>query len=310
MNDPFIEIDCPVCGSREHKVFFSLTPDEFLNEFRKSYYKLDVLGIGLKTKLYFKQCRQCSFVFVNPRFRDTVYDKAYNEAKEDQYEINDWKSGPGEVASLYNTHSKNYAAINLLEVIAYFKSRFSRAKNIGQKPITLLDYGCGFGHILDLCRPFGIEGVGVEIDRKRIAFCKEKGLEVYLPDELPKERLFDTVISWSVIEHVNDLNEYFRYISDRLSPGGLFMVHGLNEKIIYWERLRRDFRYVMPIEHINYFTRRSMKQMAAKHGFEIVSRMKIVQSIDSLPRFFYPLAKLFFRGFYPNGVMKLELIKK
>ena len=309
MNDVFVEIDCPVCGSRDFKVIFAITPDEFLNNYRKKYYNLDAMGINLHTRFYFKKCKRCSFVFVNPRFHDDVYYIAYNEARAGQYNDKDWREENGDLAKLYNTHSKYYAAINLLEGIIYLKRRFEKVKNDGRKPIRLLDYGCGFGHILDLCKPFGIEAIGVDIDENRLTYCMKKGLDVCRPPELPEDSKFDVVISWSVIEHVNDLNAFFQYISKRMHIGGIFMIHGLNDRIIYIERLRRKFQYVVPTEHINYFTPRSIHHLITKHRFASVPHMKMVQSIDNFSRLFYPLVKCVFKGFYPNGVLKMDLVK-
>jgi 2-polyprenyl-3-methyl-5-hydroxy-6-metoxy-1,4-benzoquinol methylase len=309
MNGSFVEIDCPVCGSNSFKTVLEITPDKFLSGYRKKYYNLKVMGIDLHTKFYFKKCKQCLFVFVNPRFQDESYNVAYNEAKVGQYNDKDWMEGDGELARLYNTHSKYYAAINLLESLIYIKKRFEKVNNKGMKPIRLMDYGSGFGHILDLCKPFGIEAVGIEIDERRLEYCKGKGLDVRRPEELSEEDKFDVVISWSVLEHVNDLNAYFSYIAKRIHKGGIFIVNGLTDKMIYIERLKGTYKNVMPIEHINYFTPKSFNRLISNHGFETVPKMKMIQSIDNNYRLLFPLVKYFFKGFYPNGVFKMDLVK-
>jgi len=309
MNEIFNEIDCPVCGSNVFKNILIITPEQFLNDYRKKYYNLESMGINLDTKFFFQKCKNCSFVFVNPRINEKIYPIVYNIAKEGQYADKGWREGDNDLAKLFNTHSKFYASINLLEAIFYMKNRFNKLRNDEQKPITLLDYGCGFGHILDLCKPFGIEAVGVDIDERRIQFCKNKELNICKPDELSEDIKFDIIISWSVVEHINDLNQYFQYIYKHMNKGGIFMFNGLTPRIIFWERLRKKYRWVIPIEHINYFTRKSMHYMISKHGFAYVPKMKLVQLIDSYPRYFYPFAKLLFKGFYPNGILKMDLIK-
>jgi hypothetical protein len=52
-----------------------------------------------------------------------------------------------------------------------------------------------------------------------------------------------------------------------------------------------------------------MKHMLLKYGFSLVPKLNMVQAIDSIPRIFFPIAKVFFKGFYPNGTMKLDLVK-
>jgi 2-polyprenyl-3-methyl-5-hydroxy-6-metoxy-1,4-benzoquinol methylase len=309
VNGAFVEIDCPVCGSNSFKTVLEITPDKFLSDYRKKYYDLKSLDIDLNTKFYFKKCKKCSFVFVNPRFNENAYDVAYNEAKVGQYNYKDWLKDDSDLTRLYNTHSKYYSALNLLESLIYIKNRFHEVNNKDKLHIRLMDYGCGFGHILDLCKPFGIEAVGIEIDERRLEYCKSKGLDVRRPEELSEKEKFDVVISWSVIEHVNDLNAYFSYVAKRIYKGGFFIVHGLTDKMIYVERLKGTYKYVMPIEHINYFTPKSFNQLILRHGFKPVHKMKMVQSIDNYYRLLFPFIKIFFKGFYPNGVFKMDLFK-
>ena len=122
--------------------------------------------------------------------------------------------------------------------LSYLYGRFEKTKNENQKQIRLLDYGCGYGHLLDLCRVFEVEAVGVDIDLYRIQFCRDKGLNVCKPEELDAASRFDVVVSTSVVEHVNDLHEYFRYITDRLKSGGRLHLTGLNPAIIKREKSR------------------------------------------------------------------------
>lgn len=72
MENVFVNIDCPVCGGKKFKTVWQSTPKQFLSDFRKSYYNLDVLGIKLDTEFSIKKCGDCPFVFVNPRFRNEI----------------------------------------------------------------------------------------------------------------------------------------------------------------------------------------------------------------------------------------------
>lgn len=310
MMDVFREIACPVCGGNSFETLLQITPGEFLSEHRKRYYDLDALGIDIETKFYIKKCKKCTFVFVNPRLRPELYDVVYNEAKIDQYTGKDWAYTDGDLKSLYNTHHKWSAALVLLKLISYLRSRFRHPKSDGYTQIKLLDYGCGYGHVLDLCKVFEIAAFGVEIDRSRIEYCRNKGHSVYRPDELPPTHDFDIVISTSVIEHVDDLNAYFKFISDSIRTGGVFHCNGLTPKRIGIERRRRIFTSVVPTEHINYFTRRSLDLMAIKYGFCRVKPLRCVQAIERPLHYIYPLMKnIICGGFYPNGGFEAEFVK-
>lgn len=307
----FRDIDCPICGNHSFGVVIKFTPDQFLSENRKEYYNLEALGIDLNTNFFIKKCKKCGFVFVNPRLREDLYAVVYNEAKIKQYEIKDWMFKGGDIGNLFNLNNKYREIFPLLNALQYFKKHFEKGKNDGYQQLRLLDYGCGFGHILDLCKPFGIDAVGVEIDAFRLNYCKQKNLNVMSPSELPNSEKFHIVISTSVIEHVDDLDAYFKYASDRLVKNGIFAFNGLTPEIIKIERKNKRFKNVMPLEHINYFTRKTLLMLAKRHGLGEARRNYGVFAMENLIHCSYPILKKFiFRGFYPTGNFDVTLIKK
>ncbi|MGD2095008.1 MAG: class I SAM-dependent methyltransferase [Phycisphaerales bacterium] len=310
MENVFVNINCPVCSGERFKTVWRSKPRQFLSDFRKSYYNLDALGINLGTDFSIKKCKDCSFVFVNPRFRNELYDVVYNEAKVQQSRKKEWIYQEGDLKYLYNTHHKWSAARILMRSLSYLYRRFEKPKNENQRQIRLLDYGCGFGHLLDLCKVFAIEAIGVDIDAHRVKFCRDKGLNVYKPDELGAENKFDIVISTSVIEHINDLHEYFRYISGRLETGGYLHLIGLNPKIIKKESDKGIYRLVMPLEHINYFTPSSLKIITEKYGLKRLKISNLFQPTIKPADYIIPFLKNFvFYGFYPTGLFEVDLIK-
>ena len=310
MENIFIDINCPVCGGTRLKTVWQATPKQFLSDFRKSYYNLDALGIGLDTEFYIKKCRDCSFVFVNPRFRSDLYDIVYNEAKVKQNRKKEWVHREGNLKYLYNTHHKWSAAKILMRSISYLYKRFEKPKNENQKQIRLLDYGCGYGHLLDLCRIFEIDATGVDIDKYRVRLCKNKGLKVYHPEEVGVENKFDIVVSTSVVEHVHDLHSYFGYISNRLETGGYLHLMGLNPKIIKIEKKTGLYHLVMPLEHINYFTAGSLDILTEKYGLRRIRVSNLFQPTTKPIDYIIPFLKnLVFGGFYPTGFFEADFVK-
>ena len=157
-------------------------------------------------------------------------------------------------------------------------NRFKKRKSDGQKQVRLLDYGCGFGHSLDLCKVCEIDAVGVDIDLHRIQSCRDKELNVCRAQEISAEKKFDIIVSTSVVEHVNNLNEYFQYISDRLETGGFLRLIGLNPVIIKKEKRKGTYCLVMPLEHVNFSTARSLDILTKKYSLK---RIKKKQSVSA-----------------------------
>lgn len=311
MEKIFVDINCPVCGGKTFNTILKFAPDEFLSKARKQYYNLEVLGIDLKTNFFIKKCKKCGFVLVNPRFRSDLYSVVYNEAKVGQYVFKDWAYNGGDIGNLFETYNKYREIFPFLNALLCLKKYFEKPKNEGYKQLRLLDYGCGLGHVLDLCKVFGIDGVGVEIDSFRLNHCNQKNLRVMLPEELTDSEKFHIVVSTSVIEHVDDLNLYFKYISDRLMKDGIFYFNGLTPRIINIEKKSKKYNIVMPFEHINYFTRKTLLMLARKYGFEEVKGRNEVFEISNLINNCYPFLKKFiFRGFYPTGYFETILRKK
>ncbi len=310
MKNVFVNINCPVCGGDKFKTVWQSTPRHFLSTFRKSYYNLDALGIDLDTKFYIKKCRTCSFVFVNPRFRSELYDVVYNEAKVGQNKLKEWSRQEGDLKYLYNTHHKWGAARVLMRSVSYLHKRFEKPKNENQKRIRLLDMGCGYGHLLDLCKVFEIEAIGVDIDLYRVQFCKDKGLNACKPEELDVKNKFDVIISTSVIEHIDNLHEYFRYISGRLETGGHLHLTGLNPAIIRKETSKGVYRLLMPFEHVNYFTPGSLDILVEQYGLKRIKVGNLFQPTIKPIDYILPFLKnVVFRGFYPIGTFDADLLK-
>jgi SAM-dependent methyltransferase len=310
MDNVFVEIHCPICGEARFKTVWQATPRQFLSDFRKSYYNLDALGIGMDTLFFIKKCRDCSFVFVNPRFRSDLYDVVYNEAKVGQNRKKQWMHQDGDLRNLYDTYSKWTSVRTLMRTLSYYHRRFEKPKNENQRRIRLLDYGCGYGHTLDLCKVFGIEAIGVDLDSYRIQFCRDKGLYACKPEELDSANNFDIVISTSVVEHIDDLNGYFRYIHDRLNDGGYLHLTGLTPKVIRKEKRKQVYRLVMPLEHVNFFTARSLDALLKKHNFKRIRVSNMFQAITKPLDYATPFLKNFvFHGFYPSGSFEADLLK-
>lgn len=104
--------------------------------------------------------------------------------------------------------------------------------------MRLLDIGCGWGSLLaHAARRYGVQGVGVTLSRTQADAGRERlddlGLagrvEILMEDYRDLSGSFDAVASVGMFEHVgpDHLGEYFSTVKRLVSPGGLFLNHGI-----------------------------------------------------------------------------------
>lgn len=95
------------------------------------------------------------------------------------------------------------------------------------RPIRLLDVGCGTGGTLDFLRPFG-NPVGVDMEPEALRFCRERGYnDLVLADAtaLPfADHTFEAIVALDVLEHIPDDHAAAREIARTLTPGGLVFI--------------------------------------------------------------------------------------
>ena len=102
--------------------------------------------------------------------------------------------------------------------------------------MRVLDIGCGWGGMgLTLARDFGAEVLGVTLSREQHAMANARAEQAGLADRAKFELLdyrkvegqFDRIVSVGMFEHVGTphYSEYFRTVSDRLTPEGIALIH-------------------------------------------------------------------------------------
>ncbi len=114
------------------------------------------------------------------------------------------------------------------------------ARKLGLQPgMRLLDVGCGWGGMArHAASKYGVQVLGVTLSREQAVWAqariKTEGLdhlaEVRHSDYRDvRERGFDAISSIGLIEHIGVRNypAYFRFLGDRLRPGGRLLNHGI-----------------------------------------------------------------------------------
>jgi 2-polyprenyl-3-methyl-5-hydroxy-6-metoxy-1,4-benzoquinol methylase len=189
-------------------------------------------------------------VYANPRWSGNELLDAYREVEDEIYEA--------ERAGRELTFAKHLAALQTVTGPA-----------AGRR---LLDVGAYTGVFVDVARVAGWDACGVEPSRWAVDVAKRRGLPIIegtlTASELAGKR-FDVVTMWDVIEHVPDPAVELGRAYSLLVPGGLLAVHTMDVDSLIARILGARWPWLMDM-HIHYFSRRTLRQMLQKSGYEII----------------------------------------
>ena len=173
-------------------------------------------------------------------------------------------------------------------------------KHIGKK--RFLDVGCGDGYSLDLLSRYRWQSTGFEIGsplkRKNIHYGKS------IIDVDFKNKKFDFIRVWHVLEHVPNPNEFMRKISSLIADEGRIVfgvpnTNSLNARLFgkYW--YNRD----IPRHLVNYRPF-NLKILVEKHNFEI-KKLEYNQFGGFLDSVLRVLSEISHIPLKPSGKIKL-----
>ena len=143
-------------------------------------------------------------------------------------------------------------------------------------PITFLEVGAGWAYASRIASSKGWSVDAIEYSPECI---------ISLAHVLPSESIihqgsfesfcehtsksYDAILMSQVLEHAIDPAQWLSNAHKLLRPGGCLVVAVPQHKGIYGFLGIRD-PYITPPEHLNFFTRRSLRLLAKRKGFEVV----------------------------------------
>lgn len=200
-------------------------------------------------------CPRCGFVLTNPQ-PDTQELPRYYES--DAY-ISHSDKADNLTAHLYKL-SRTFALQWKYKVIR---------KHALVPPNTILDFGCGTGSFLRVCRKHGMTTSGVEPSNTARNQARS-GTNAVIEDHIDKlNGRFDTITLWHVLEHVTDLHATLSSLRHLLSENGTIFiaVPNLNslDATIYGQFWAA---YDVP-RHLWHFTRSTMERILSDNHFTL-----------------------------------------
>lgn len=138
----------------------------------------------------------------------------------------------------------------------------------GSQPVRLLDFGCGWGDFLSSCQRFGFDCVGVDRSTAR----RENSVLRIAPSLAAVAGPFHAVTLFETLEHLDSPATILKAVHPLMAEGGVLVLETPDCKGAAGITSHRDYLLLHPLEHINAFTHETLTSMAARCGFEAVSR--------------------------------------
>lgn len=133
-----------------------------------------------------------------------------------------------------------------------------------------LDVGCGDGEWLAILQSCGWTGVGIEMDPRRAAATRTRGVSVWPGDVSAypgAAASFDVVRFWHVLEHMPDPSAALRDARRWLKPGGELILGVPNVQSAAHRVFRRTWSGLQYPKHLHHFTARAIDQLVRSAGF-------------------------------------------
>ncbi|HEV7232289.1 MAG TPA: class I SAM-dependent methyltransferase [Bacteroidia bacterium] len=214
------------------------------------------------------QCRDCSFVYVNPRVKTEELYKLY--------------------ASDYFNNTQfgyeNYELNTRLRVQTFEKWYSLIIPFLGSSRRKALDIGCAAGDFIEVLMRQGWTDVdGIELDPTMIEKLKKKNIPV---SSTPLEKIepvkkYNLITLFDVVEHLPGLHEAFSKLHDILEEGGVIALITPDYSSAQRKLFGKRWFQFKPYEHIQYFTPETLARAIQPHGLKIVHHSASGQCADA-----------------------------
>jgi len=283
-------IICPICNLTINKILYDFNDFKIL------------------------RCKKCGL-----KIRNKI---PKNKALEEYYNIEDyWKTSY--FSNCFKDYNKTKPEIkHFMKVLNFLEQKKGKGR--------LIDIGCATGVFLHIAKRKGWIVQGVEVSKYAAEYGREKfGINIknllFEKAKYPEES-FDVVMSFEVVEHVRNPEEFIKHCNKILKKDGLLVLMtpdhnsliAIVADLLYglsFKKYKFPLYGIYDIEHITYLSPKTLNLLLEKNGFSQVNLFK--ESLDlersrEVQGFFYKIgmrtliifAKIFNKQFKFTGVYK------
>jgi len=181
---------------------------------------------------------------------------------------------PANLEPYYPRSYRRYNAIIIAILKFLYRQRVARWNRLFAQPGSALELGCGDGFMLNALRSFGWEVCGTERTEEMAAFAREHfGLTVFVENTqpIPREKRFDLVIMFQVLEHLADPLPQLSRAASLLASGGRLVIGVPNFQSWQAEYGRDGWFHLDVPRHLFHWSPDSLREAAQRSGLKVDS---------------------------------------
>jgi SAM-dependent methyltransferase len=254
MKKKFIEINCPVCESKQKNILF--------HNVEHSCNVLDLLGAEFNEVYNIYRCFECTHSYLSPILSNELITHYYHILNSEYYDQSKFVTDPRAKENIY------YAKM--------IKEYVPKG--------NILEIGSGFGFLLNELNNEGFNVYGVEPSPYASSYAKRVfGLNIlngFLSEDSFENDYFDCIILMDVLEHLDNPNNLFKIINLKLKQGGIVYCLTGNIDAIYPKILKKRWWYISSLEHISFFNKNSIKTLMENNNMQVIKIKNTGHSIS------------------------------
>ena len=254
---------CPNCNQEEFDTALDLSINDFVS-LNPTYNHDAIPGMGFADDQRFPivNCHSCEFVYALYCLDDELTQYLYTQVCDTE--------------KVHTYKDQQFYKIQRRVLMVHLLMSLSGNNNHPK----FMDYGCGWGEVLNLAKAAMADCYGLEIGQHQVEYLKQQGLPIAQNiSELAAWGPFDVVFCNQVLEHVPNPAQVIAGIASTVKPGGYgyFAVPDFSEQrmaeIVTSYKLKGDIltKNVNPWEHLNYFSSTTFRHMLEANGFRVVA---------------------------------------
>jgi 2-polyprenyl-3-methyl-5-hydroxy-6-metoxy-1,4-benzoquinol methylase len=236
---------CNLCGAEDTRELYPSTLEEDHKVTAGSAFMCTSPDYGQHYRIV--KCRQCGFVYADPRLESAEILDAYQNVEDPVY--------------LQERQGREWT----------FRKHLAQLHQLIGAPggRRLLDVGAYVGVFVQEARDAGWDAMGLEPSTWAVGQARAAGLPVVqgiLANADFAPNTFDVITLWDVIEHFGDPAGELAHVLHLLKPGGVVVIHTIDvgSPTARWMGGRWPFLMEM---HVVFFSRATLRAMLVRLGY-------------------------------------------